>query len=709
MASRPAEETERGSLSQQHWAQVTGLLPVSYTYDTRGHLSSLTQGTGAETRTASFSYNSDGYLDTVTDPLGRTARFQYDAAGRVTRQALPDGQEILSTYDANGNMTSLTPPGRPAHGFVYTPVDLTEEYTPPNVGTGTTNTLYTFNVDRQLTDITRPDGETLRFDYDSAGRLSTLSLSRGQLSYGYSPTTGQLASVTAPDGGTLTYTYNGALLTQTTWAGAVAGTVSRTYDSDFRVSSLSVNGGNPIVLQYDADRLLTKAGALTLSRDTQNGLITGSSLGSITDAWSYNGFAEPANYSAAYNGTSLYTVQYTRDTLGRITDKTETIGGLTTTYSYSYDLVERLTEVKQNSTTSASYTYDSNGNRLSVTGPGGTTTGSYDDQDRLTQYSSATYAYTANGELQSKTVGGQMTSYQYDAVGNLMSVMLPGGAQISYLVDGQNRRIGKQVNGILVQSFLYEDGLKPIAELDSTSTVVSWFVYASRRNVPDYLLKGGVTYRIVADHLGSPRLVTNTTTGQVVQRLDYDMFGNVTTDTNPGFQPFGFAGGLYDRDTRLVRFGVRDYDAETGRWTAKDPLYFGGGMNLYLYAGGDPVNSVDTSGLGGHHHPLWELPKAGSPGFEEALEKEVERQLKFSTTDKGHFIKILNSVRAAARRGCTNAIKIARPVLERGVDLGRSATTLITELPKNVSVIFFVRTREMEKLLFPPDPYDQDT
>jgi YD repeat-containing protein len=188
--------------------------------------------------------------------------------------------------------------------------------------------------------------------------------------------------------------------------------VSRTYDSDFRVSSLSVNGGNPITLQYDADSLLTKAGDLALSRNAQNGLLAGSTLGSITDAWSDNGFAEPVNYSAAYNGASLYTVQYTRDTLGRITDKSETIGGVTSTYSYTYDFAGRLAEVKQNGTTSASYAYDGNGNRLSVTGPGGTITGSYDDQDRLTQYGGATYAYTANGELQSKTVGGQTTSYQ---------------------------------------------------------------------------------------------------------------------------------------------------------------------------------------------------------------------------------------------------------------------------------------------------------
>jgi RHS repeat-associated protein len=103
--------------------------------------------------------------------------------------------------------------------------------------------------------------------------------------------------------------------------------------------------------------------------------------------------------------------------------------------------------------------------------------------------------------------------------------------------------------------------------------------------------------------------------------MDYDEFGNVLQDTNPGFQPFGFAGGLYDLDTRLVRFGARDYDAEVGRWTAKDPILFHGGYtNLYGYLLNDPVNYVDPSGL---EHPAgkvlpklipinWPIPKWGS-------------------------------------------------------------------------------------------------
>lgn len=80
-------------------------------------------------------------------------------------------------------------------------------------------------------------------------------------------------------------------------------------------------------------------------------------------------------------------------------------------------------------------------------------------------------------------------------------------------IDGKNRRIGKKVDCTVVQAFLYEDQLRPVAEFDANGTVVSRFVYGDKINVPEYMVKGGVTYRIVTDHLGSPRLVIDVQTG----------------------------------------------------------------------------------------------------------------------------------------------------------------------------------------------------
>jgi len=155
-------------------------------------------------------------------------------------------------------------------------------------------------------------------------------------------------------------------------------------------------------------------------------------------------------------------------------------------------------------------------------------------------------------------------------------------------------------NGNYEYILLYSGQLSPIARLDADSRVVEEYVYGSRVNVPEYMIKGGRKYRFITDHRGSVRMVVDTHTGTVMQRTDYDEFGLIIDeDLAEGFQPviFGYAGGLQDRDTGLIRFGARDYDPMVGRWTSKEPLGFNGSDNFYVYAENDPVNFVDVTGL----------------------------------------------------------------------------------------------------------------
>ncbi len=124
------------------------------------------------------------------------------------------------------------------------------------------------------------------------------------------------------------------------------------------------------------------------------------------------------------------------------------------------------------------------------------------------------------------------------------------------------------------------------------------FEYADAR-MPVAMNRSGLTYYLTYDQVGSLRVVADAL-GNVVKRIDYDSFGNIINDTNPGFTiPFGFAGGLHDRDTGFVRFGFRDYDPNTGRWTAKDPIGFSGGdVNLFGYCLNNPLNYTDPEGKG---------------------------------------------------------------------------------------------------------------
>jgi hypothetical protein len=171
-----------------------------------------------------------------------------------------------------------------------------------------------------------------------------------------------------------------------------------------------------------------------------------------------------------------------------------------------------------------------------------------------------------------KVEGSDTTRYTYDYFGNLITVILPNKDRIDYIIDGQNRRIGKKLNGQIVKKWIYSGQLTPVAELDSTGNITARFAGG-------YMIKSNTIYRLITDHLGSIRLVVNASNGSVSQRIDYDEYGNVTYNTNPDFQPFGYVevtiinynkteiplffsgtGGLYDSQTKLTRFGARDYD-----------------------------------------------------------------------------------------------------------------------------------------------------
>jgi YD repeat-containing protein len=265
---------------------VTGLQSVGFTYDGDGLLTAATQGA----RTWTFDYDASGRLLAATDPLSRTDSLFYDLADRVRRQVLADGDSIVYGYDANGNLTSLAPPGRPAHTFSYNAAGLDSIYDPPDVsGLSEDRTLYAYNTNRELIEITRPDGGSIDFTYDGAGRVDAVTIPRGTLDYAYSGTTGQLTSITAPGSEGLTFTYDGVLPVSETWNGTVAGTVGFAYDADLRLSGLAVNG-DTIAYGYDNDGLLVQAGDLSLTRNANNGLLTQTALDSVATRTTYNTF-----------------------------------------------------------------------------------------------------------------------------------------------------------------------------------------------------------------------------------------------------------------------------------------------------------------------------------------------------------------------------------------------------------------------------------
>ena len=528
---------------------------------------------------------------------------------------------VVQRPTANGNVTGITPPGKPEHAFGYNDVELLYHYFPPELaGVPRVDTFYYYDRDRNLTMVSRPDSRAVSLGYDQAsGRLTQLLLSSvGEILLQYHDgstgigNTGQLHRITRPEGGTVEFLPDGFLPGYEAWDHwPVWIGVFRQYDDDLNLKELLV--GSPpgvnyhITLAYDDDGLLTAVSlpdqglSLDLRRDTASGYLLGTDAHSggsdtlRTNQW-YNGFGELAGLEALVEttGEQLYRViyddgdQHPRDALGRIVRKQETVLGESHEFTYHYDVYGRLEDVCRDGEHYSHYEYDDNGNRLlyqkCAAGvscrPGQRCpaeierSGVHDEQDRLLGYGDASFAYTANGELYEKIDEQGITTYGYDELGNLLDVWLPDGGRVHYLVDGRNRRIGRQVfspGGTLTaeQGFIYLDQLNPVAELDGEGNIVSVFVYATRPNVPDlmYSCKDPAApvapcapgapwraYRVVSDHLGSVRLVVSLDDGafgEVVQRMDYDEYGVVLTDTAPGFQPFGFVGGGSDRNLEV--------------------------------------------------------------------------------------------------------------------------------------------------------------
>jgi RHS repeat-associated protein len=290
----------------------------------------------------------------------------------------------------------------------------------------------------------------------------------------------------------------------------------------------------------------------------------------------------------------VYRVQLGYDASGRPTQKTETIGGVARVFDYTHDPDGHLIRVQRDGTAVEQYTYDANGNRVSRMLPGGSVENAlYDVADRLTQRGGAAVTSSADGYVTSNGSAALV----YDVRGALTQAAA-SGRTIDYAYDALGRRVSRTDPAGTTQ-YLYgnpSDPMQVTAVRDPSGLLTTLFYDEEGRLIA--LARGGARFYVGTDHLGTPRVITDAT-GAVMKRLDHDSYGVPLADSNPSFAlPIGFAGGLTDADTGLLRFGFRDYDPPAGRWTARDPALFSGGQaNLYAYVNNGPVAYRDPLGL----------------------------------------------------------------------------------------------------------------
>ncbi len=570
--------------------------PVTLAYDTHGALSQVSQGL----QTAIFARDDHGRVRSRTDALGHATLYAHDEAGQLISSTTPVGSRYALGYDAAGHLTGLTMPGAGVYGFVSTAADQLSRYQPPG------NAAYesSYDLDRRLTRVVLPGGRVEALGLDDAGRPSAFT----------SPETTVVVSALAGDattrlagtswvgaGGATQATqldYDGDLVTASRWTGAATGAYAYTYGAGFLLSQLGFTSGLDAVdtaLVRDQDGLVVGIGPFLLERAGPGGVVSRVSDGSLSLTVEHDPLARPTRQTLAVAGKTAFDLQWAFDAAGRIVHEVATLGANAPSVSdYAYDADAQLTQVTRDGVVVERYTYDGNTNRLSrQLGTAAAELASYDAQDRLTQQAAVTFRFDVDGFLAQR--GNDL--FRYATSGELLQATV-GGATITYAYDGLRRRTSR-TDASGTTSYLYgnPDDDFQVTQTRAPSGVLTTYSRGDGGRL-FALQRGSERFYVATDQLGSPRLVTDAA-GVPVKVLSYDGFGQLRADSNPGWElPIGFAGGLQDPTTGLVRFGLRDYDPGTGRWTARDPSVLGGRRaNPYAYVGNDPVNLVDASGL----------------------------------------------------------------------------------------------------------------
>ncbi|MGA8015886.1 MAG: RHS repeat-associated core domain-containing protein [Candidatus Dormiibacterota bacterium] len=341
---------------------------------------------------------------------------------------------------------------------------------------------------------------------------------------------------------------------------------------------------------YDAngDRtLITFPGGATQTTGYDNdGLVT-SVVGKSSTSSTLTSFAY--TYANGANDTPL------------VQTRTENDAVASNTYSYSYSSVNDLTaaSVTSGSGSSYSYAYDADGNVLTKTAGSTTTTYAYNAGDELC------WAYTGTSSNGCSSAPSGATTYSFDADGN--ETGSSAGASFSYNTKNQTTSItygGTTLSGLaytdqgqgnrISAGSITFDNSAVGTTISTTSGTSSHYLYDNQGNVLGERF-GSTHYYFLTDALGSVIAVISGSGQTVSDRYGYDPYGNTTYTTGSVANPFGYAGGYTD-PTGLIHFGARYYDPTSARWSQVDPDA-SGMSSPYSYAGDDPTNNTDSTGL----------------------------------------------------------------------------------------------------------------
>ncbi len=513
-----------------------------------GDLVSLTDPLGRTTRQF---VDSLGRVTSITSPEGRRTRYTYDEDGNRLSQISPSGAKTSFEYDADGNLSEIIDPRGNETTRAYDVMDRLESETDPLVHTAE----WKYNEAGDLAEYTDRNGKLSTFSYDPLRRLAKVRYGVSGLSAESTITyehdeANRLICASDSASGEYKVAYNGLNLVESVEASD--GAVSYAYDAAGNREVMLVSGQEPTIYSFDdANQLtgLSRGGeSVSLSYDDASRPEAITLPDGVEERYGYDSAGAPTSISYTQGEEAIGDLDYAYNEDGELeaewgsyarTSLPEAL--VSTEYNKANELAKR--EGKE-------LVYDKNGNLTSGEG----NAYSWNARNQLTAISGETpaaFGYDPFGRRASKTLGGTMTAMLYDGA-NVVQESVEESEIVNLLT-----------------------GLRPD----------QLFSRATEAGADSYL----------TDRLGST-IALATESGEVETAYTYDPFGASSSSGAPSDNAFQFTGR--ENDENGLQFNrARYYDPDTARFISPDPTGLaGGGINLYWYALGDPLDFTDASG-----------------------------------------------------------------------------------------------------------------
>jgi len=549
-----------------------------------------------------YGYDNDGRIHSIIDFNGNTTVYDYDRLNRLISVTQPGSAITSYGYDGHGNLASLLDAQN--HETTYTYDDLGRMVSSNSADTGSTG--YVYDAAGNLVQKTDALGVTVHYTYDALNRLTEVQFPdpSQNITYSYdagSQGLGRLTGMTDPAGvGGFEYDRRGRLVGKDRTIAGNTYAIARAFTPGGRMNSFTYPSGRTIdYSRYGSGRIQQATTTYNFTMKTlvdnlsynpfgaAKGLTAGSG-GAVNNRVDEDGKLEVINSGQPMQ--QKYKYDGNRNLLSIFASNMPRYN-----QAYTYDDFNRLLSAKA-VFGAFDYTYDDVGNRLTRTNNGQVDTYAYQPgTNRLAQISGATpaaFSYDANGNI--TNIGSKTFVYNH----NNRLVRVEDGSVVlgEYAYNGFGRREIKTVDGVTT-IFHYDFDGNPIAEGLPDGTINAEYLYVDHSRMAMVKVGTGKFYFYHNNYLGTPVLMTDGT-GTVVWEADYKPFGEASVNPNSAVvNNFRFAGQYYDDETGLHYNYHRYYDPKIGRYLTPDPIGLKGGINLFVYAGNNPINAIDPYGL----------------------------------------------------------------------------------------------------------------